>query len=187
MKRNDTGTIFLRVILTALCLGLYAFIFANSAMTGGESASQSSSVVALVQRVFKAIAPNSFVATAQGKDYEKLHAIIRTLAHFAEFGALGALLVWCFASYTDRAVWFLVPFALILFSPIVDECIQLFTSARVADIKDLIVDTLGGCAGALFAGITLVIGVAVKRKKEGNNGKKGIRNCPYQIQQKNLV
>ncbi len=182
MKQNNTGTIWLRVILTALCVGMYAFIFYNSARTGDESASQSSSVVALVQRICKAIAPNSFIANAQGKDYEKLHAIIRTLAHFAEFALLGALLVWCFASYTHRAVWFFVPLALVLFSPIVDECIQLFTSARVADVKDLVVDTLGGYAGALFAGITIWIGIAVERKKEQNNGKKRTGNCAYQIQ-----
>ena len=182
MKQSKTGTIWLRVILTALCVGMYTFIFYNSARTGDESASQSSSVVALVQRFFKAIAPNSFIANAQGKDYEKLHAIIRTLAHFAEFALLGALLVWCFASYTNRAVWFIVPLALVLFSPIVDECIQLFTSARVADVKDLVVDTLGGYAGALFAGVTLWIGSAVKRKKEQENGKKRTGNCADQIQ-----
>ena len=182
MKVAKKGKIFLRVILTALCIGVYAFIFGNSARTGAESSAQSGSVVAFVQRIFKAIAPNSFIANAQGKDYERLHAIIRTLAHFAEFALLGALLIWCFASYTMKPVWFIVPLALVLFSPIVDECIQLFTSARVADVKDLITDTLGGYAGALFASITLWIGKSIYKKKERNNGKKGFGNCAYQIQ-----
>lgn len=179
MKVANKGNIYLRVILTALCIGAYAFIFGNSARTGTESSAQSSSVVAFVQRVFKAIAPNSFIATAQGKDYERLHAVIRALAHFAEFGMLGALLVWCFASYTSRGVWFIIPLALVLFSPIVDECIQLFTSARAAEVTDLITDTLGGYAGALFAGVTLWIGKAVKKKKEQNNGKKGFGNSAH--------
>lgn len=181
MKVAKKGKIYLRIILTALCIGAYAFIFGNSARTGAESSAQSGSVVAFVQRIFKAIAPNSFIANAQGKDYERLHAIIRTLAHFAEFGMLGALLVWCFASYNVRSVWFIVPLALVLFSPIVDECIQLFTSTRVADVKDLITDTLGGYAGALFAGVTIWVAKAIYKKKERNNGKKGFGNSAYQV------
>ena len=168
MKERNKGTIFWRVFFTALCLATYAFIFYNSARTGEESSAQSGSLVAWIQRVFKTIAPNSFIANAQGKDYEKLHSIVRTLAHFAEFGLLGASLIWCFASYTRRGFWFIVPLALILLSPVLDECIQLFASARVADVKDLIVDTVGGYAGALFAWITVVIASAVQKRR--NNG-----------------
>ena len=168
MKKQSTGTIFWRVFFTALCLATYAFIFYNSARTGEESSAQSGSLTAWVQRLFKAIAPNSFIANAEGEAYEKLHVAIRTLAHFAEFGLLGASLVWCFASYTREGIWFIVPVALILFSPVLDECIQLFASARVADVHDLIVDTAGGYAGAIFGWITTAIHSAIrKRRKNG--------------------
>ena len=185
MKKSCKGIIWLRVILTALCVGAYAFIFYNSAQSGEQSSAQSGSVVAFIQRVFKVIAPNSFIATAQGQDYQKLHAIVRTLAHFAEFTLLGALLIWCFASYTDRWFWFIVPLVLILLSPIMDECIQLFASARVADLKDIGIDTLGGYVGALFAWFTLV--VAKRMKKERENGKKRAGNCTHSVQQKDVV
>ncbi|MBQ8291105.1 MAG: VanZ family protein [Clostridia bacterium] len=166
-KRTDKKRTFFRILLTVLCVCVYAFIFYNSAQTEAASASQSGAVTDAVQDVAGVVAPESSVATATGKAYEELHSIIRTIAHFAEFALLGALLIWCCFSYTDRAFFFIIPLAMILVTPLADETIQLFASGRVADVKDVLTDIAGGYLGALFATFTIWIGLLIKNAKRG--------------------
>ena len=164
-RTNKGKIIALRIVLTLSLLALLAFIFSNSLRTGDESGAQSNIVTDFVQKVVGIVAPNSWIATATGADYEKLHASVRTLAHFSEFGLLGALLVWCWRAYTDDRLCLLFPVCLVLFIPVVDESLQAFTAGRVADISDLFVDSLGGICGLVFAVVTLIVGRAVLAKR----------------------
>ena len=166
--KTTRGKIILRILLTALCALVYAWIFSNSAKTGAQSSTQSYTVTKTVQKVAGVIAPESAIATASGDALDRLHNAIRTLAHFYEFALLGALLVWCYFSYTKDKSFAFLPFALILLTPIFDETVQSFTSGRVAEIADLFVDTAGGLAGCLFAFITVFIGgwIGKKRRKK---------------------
>ncbi len=164
-KKTGAGRVWLRVILTLLCLGVYAFIFYNSALAEAESVSQSSAVTDAVQDVAGVVAPESSVATATGEEYEKLHDVIRLLAHFAEFTLLGALLIWCCFSYTSEPFFFLIPVCLLTLTPVIDETIQLFSGGRVADLADILIDTVGGYLGVLFAFVTVWIGKGIKNRK----------------------
>ncbi len=157
MKTKIWKIVLLRVILTLACIGTLIFIFSNSVANGEQSSSSSSKVTNAVQNVAQVVAPNSFVATAKGEDYKILVGWVRTFAHFAEFALLGALLIWCYFSYTKNKAGVVVPFLLIGYVPLVDETIQLFSGGRAGQISDLIIDTLGGLAGAGFA--FLVLGV----------------------------
>ncbi len=166
------GKIFLRIILTALCLLVYAWIFSNSAKTGAQSSTQSYTVIKTVQKVAEVIAPESAIATATGEALDKLHNVIRTLAHFYEFALLGALLTWCYFSYTlDKAFMFL-PFTLVVLTPIFDEALQSFTSGRTAEVADLLVDTAGGLAGCVFALCTILIGFLIYKKRRNRKEKR---------------
>ena len=164
-ERKKSNPHLLRALLTALCVALLAFIFGNSAMPADESAAQSDFITDLVQKILKVFAPNSWAANATGADYERLHSIIRTLAHFSEFALLGALLVFTFRSYTRNGYAFVVCVCLIILIPILDETLQAFTSGRVADLADLYVDTLGGVIGGLFAALAVCIVGGIIRKK----------------------
>lgn len=167
MKKISLKTLLLRVFLTTACIGMLCFIFGNSMASADKSSASSSTVVNAVQSVAKVFAPNSFIATAVGEDYKKLVAWIRTGAHFAEFALMGALLVWCYFSYTKRWGTFIIPILLIFYIPFVDECIQLFSSGRAGEVADVIVDTLGGISGAVFALLTvgLIAWISKIRKK----------------------
>ena len=127
---------------------------------------QSLAITDSVQDVAQAIAPSSKVATAKGEDYDKLHNFIRNLAHFSEFALLGALLIVCYFSYTKDKAFCFLPFGLIVLTPICDECLQMFTAGRGAELKDMLLDTAGGCLGAL-AGLIIVglIWLIVKRSR----------------------
>ena len=164
--RTKKGKIIaLRVVLTAACVALVAFIFYNSLKTGDESAAESNIVTDTVQKIIGFFAPKSWIANATGAEYERLHSYVRTLAHFSEFGLLGALMSWCWRAYTSDKLCLLFPVCLVLFIPVLDESLQFLTAGRVADTSDLFVDTIGGICGLAFATITLIIGKAVLSKK----------------------
>ncbi len=170
-NRPTIQRIVLRAVLTALCVFVYAWIFSNSAKTGTQSSSQSHTVTKAVQKFVGFFAPNSFIATAAGEDFERLHSGVRTAAHFCEFALLGALLVWCYLSYTQDKAFAFLPFALVVLTPVFDEAVQSFTGGRAAEIKDLLVDTAGGLAGCVFAFITVWIGVTIYKKRVRNGRK----------------
>ena len=155
----------LRGALTLSCVAMLLFIFANSLQSGEESSALSLSVTIGVQKFFRVIAPSSFIATATGEAFELLHSALRLLAHFCEFALFGARVIWCCRSYTDKKAYFLIPVALVLFVPIIDELLQKFSNGRVADVQDVLIDVLGGVCGALFAAFTLFIGMKIYRRK----------------------
>ena len=74
-----------RILLSVACVFAVGFIFYNSKQTAVESTQQSSHAVEMVQQVVAVFAPNSSIITATGAEYDKLHAFVRTLAHFSEF------------------------------------------------------------------------------------------------------
>ncbi len=163
--RTQNKKIYLaRALLTLACLLLLAFIFGNSLKAGDESSAQSAEVVQAVQKVVGFFAPHSWIATATGEAYEKLHAVVRTLAHFSEFALLGALCSWCYRAYTAEKAYFFVVVFFVLFVPIVDEFLQTLTAGRVADIYDVWIDSAGGAVGIAFALLTLWIAKRIRRK-----------------------
>ncbi len=156
----------LRALLTALCLCMLAFIFGNSLQTGEQSSGLSRKVTDAVQKLCGLFAPESWIATATGEAYDKLHGIVRTAAHFSEFALLGALFCWCYRAYTRDKTFLFLPVGLLVLVPIVDEFLQRSSADRIADIADMLVDTAGGLCGFSFALLTLLIGFICKRKKE---------------------
>ena len=167
MEKITWKTVVARIVFTLACIGVMAFIFYNSMQTATESSSASNTVTDVVQKFVGVFAPDSWIATATGEDYKILTEYIRTFAHFAEFGVLGALLVWCYFSYTKDGWGLVVPFAFALYVPLVDECIQEFTYGRAAEVKDALVDTAGGLCGAVFAVmITLIVFAVMKKRKK---------------------
>ncbi len=157
----------LRIFLTVSCVGLICFIFSNSMEKASDSAARSGDVVEMVQEVVSYVAPNSPIATATGAEYDKLHHVIRKLAHFSEFALLGTLLIWCYFSYTLRKKLLFIPCAVMLLVPTADECLQLFFEGRGAAVTDVCIDVagcvFGGACALLVVGLTLYI---LHKKKE---------------------
>jgi VanZ family protein len=160
-KRN-----VLRAILTTATALLLIWIFSNSLQTGVESSSQSGKVMEIVQSVAAFIDPDSYIATATGEDYEFIHGIVRTIAHFSEFALLGALTGWCYFSYTKKAVYAYLPLAFLVCVPLVDEFLQSFTPNRAAEITDVLVDMAGAFTGLAFAVFTVWLGAVIYRKAQ---------------------
>ena len=170
VKAKRWKIVILRALLTLLCILMFAWIFSNSLKSGESSSKQSQTVVDSIQDVASVIAPDSSIANATGKDYEKLHMDIRTLAHFSEFALLGALLIWCYFSYTRAKLFLVIPFGIATLTPFVDEFLQTFSSGRAAEITDVVVDMLGLGFGMFLAFASLGVGVWLYRRKKKRSG-----------------
>ncbi len=88
---------------------------------------------------------------------------IRKIAHFSEYAVLGMLLsltFLCFGKIKKRFYLFSVPLSFLLASS--DELHQLFVPGRACRFTDVLLDTSGAAAGALF--IFLIV-ILFKKKK----------------------
>ncbi len=164
--------LLLRLFLTIACAFTLCFIFSNSLKTGEESAAQSSAAVDTLQTVVGWFAPNSPIATATGEAYERLHEIVRLIAHAAEFALFGALLIWCYFSYSGKIEYVIAPVCAVILVPFWDEYLQALTATRASELTDVMVDLCGGIGGALFAIATVALGLWIIKKRRKKYGER---------------
>ena len=143
LSNKKLTLLIISLILALLCV---IFIFSNSLKDGAESSEQSSSVYELVNDVTDALGFKNHVS----------HALVRNLAHIAEFALLGvflslalALLLRVDRSYSPlRTVLKLLPAAIICTGvAIIDEFIQFGSEGRAPQVSDALLDVLGTLIG----------------------------------------
>lgn len=134
MARKVRVWIFALLALTIIC-----FIFSNS-LQGSEESHEASGWVADFLRPI--LNPNGWL------DERMYHKLVRKLAHFTEFGALGVCLGGVVANVELRRRW-LYSAALSVGVACVDEFIQSFTG-RTNSITDVLIDTAGALCGLVF-------------------------------------
>jgi VanZ family protein len=91
------------------------------------------------------------------------HGLLRKLAHFSEFCALGMLLSWLFAMLREKKWAFVIPSMICgCLAACVDETIQRFIPDRGPGIKDVGIDSMG-----VILGISLLsLGYTIHQKKK---------------------
>ena len=124
----------LRICTVLLILNL-AFIWGNSLIPAERSQAFSDWMMSVLGSVPVEQAP------AAGS------AVLRKIAHFAEFAALGFLLAWLFALLRKR-IWLALFFGTA--AACLDETIQMFVPGRGPGILDVAIDTCGVLAGILL-------------------------------------
>ena len=161
LSRKKLTLLIISLTLALLCI---IFIFSNSLKDGAESSEQSSSVYELVNDVTDALGFKSHVS----------HALVRNLAHFAEFSILGAFLAMASAMAlgVDRkhsllcAAQKLIPAAaLCTLVAIVDELIQFGSEGRAPQVSDALLDILGALFGILAVWTAFIILRTAHNKK----------------------
>ena len=143
MKKQKTFTIFLALLL----LGTIIFIWCNSLQSVPESQAKSLGFLARI-KPFLGI----FVGSGNVTDH-----LVRKLAHFTEFGALGCELALLLA-LQKRVSWQLVvncAFVAMVVA-LTDETIQIFTG-RGSQVQDVWLDFAGACTGILF--VLIIVGL----------------------------
>ncbi len=170
MKNKFSKTTIIRAILLALIISVMVMIFVLSAQGGEESGATSEGFTAFVMGIFGInkdnTAPEMLV---------KIEGVIRTLAHFSEYAALGFLCTLFWLTYSlkrGRVLCYAVSFSALY--AVTDEIHQIFVPGRAAQFADFLVDTSGALCGSLlvFALALIAAGIINRRKKTRKTKKK---------------
>jgi len=123
-------------------------IFFLSAQSGVESDGLSSKVTELMLGLINQVVPAFSSSMA---DYAYLNRAVRKLAHFLLYLALGLLSVQALRKngFTGRKPLVLGVIICALYA-VTDELHQTFVPGRSGQIGDVILDTVGGLAGAIL-------------------------------------
>ena len=146
MRRTDKR---LRLCVTLLVCNLI-FIWGNSLLPGELSGAFSDWVKALLAKLF---AGDPGEVSGGG--------LLRKVAHFAEFTALGMCLAWLHGMLDKGRVR---PFVWGVLAASVDETIQRFVPDRGPSIRDVCIDS----AGVLTGIVLLWTGYSVLKKRSAN-------------------
>ena len=151
MKGKKSRAVIIYIITAAtLC-----FIWTHSLMPESVSSEES-------QGVLRFLEPLLELFVGQGNVTNHL---VRKLAHFAEFSALGFELYLIFAvHFSDFWKRLVLSLNLGLLAALIDETLQLF-SRRGALVGDIWLDFSGVAAGSLFAALILYLINRSKQKR----------------------
>ena len=144
------------VLFTVLSLLIMAFIYGNSIPSIPESRETSLSIAALLRPLLD---------PKHRLDDEVYHILVRKLAHFVEYGALGTSLT-ALAAQFEWKKWHLpvAPMVVSVLVALSDEGLQYFTG-RGNSMKDVGIDSCGALCGMLF--VLAVIWLIKQRKQVG--------------------
>lgn len=135
--------------LSALSL-LLAFIWGNSLLPGYLSGAFSD----WFKGILKCIFPFLFSGTPGASD----GGLLRKLAHFTEFAALGACLCWLYGMIsTTQTRQMVLSLICGILAASVDETIQRFVPGRHGCLTDVCIDTAGVTAGILLFTVAYLI------------------------------
>lgn len=146
MIRTDKRLRLCKVLLVCNLI----FIWGNSLLPGEVSGAFSDWVKSLLAALF----PGSLDSAAGG-------GLLRKIAHFTEFAALGMCLAWLFGMLQKEK---LLPFGCGVAAACIDETIQRFVPDRGPSVKDVCIDSCGVVTGMLL----LYLGHTYWRKRSTN-------------------
>lgn len=153
MKFKQKSLLFARILLSFLTLLLVAFIFSNSMQNAEVSGASSGRIMAFLNNLMSIF----------GIDFVFTQVIVRTLAHFCEFGLLGVLSMLTMLSFFSvKAKSMLLSMLCFSLVALIDECIQLFSEGRAFEVSDLVIDITGGLLGAVCV---FLIALLIRNKK----------------------
>ncbi len=133
-----------------------AFIFTQSLLSPSASGQESDAVAGFLSNIFPA---DSFIIRN-----------LRQLAHFAEYGILGAEISLYICLYVKNIILSsLASLGAAQSIALVDETLQIF-SGRVADVKDVWTDFLGFFTLSALTYLVFFVVKSLKLKKDKTNG-----------------
>lgn len=139
---NGTGASRrMKAVLFSLTAAMLLFAWIHSCFPADLSSRESEGVFRLVYRIFGMF----------GMEQAVTEQLIRKLAHFSEFAAIGGLLLSCAYCFDRRKPYRYAPQVLLaaLSAALIDETIQLFVEGRAGMIADVWIDLGGAVTGAL--------------------------------------
>lgn len=138
----------LRILLIALVILFTGFIFSQSLVEGDASTEVSQGAELAVNGVLAKL----------GLALRLSEHLLRKMAHFAEYAALGILLMLTLRLFVqrvrERLAW---PLLLGLMVAVVDETIQAYVPGRSSQVTDVILDFSGVAAGLALGWVVFLV------------------------------
>lgn len=153
----EKGNYLCRIIMILITAGLIAFAFIHSSMTADESGAESAATMGFLQSIINFL----------GIKFELTDHIVRKIAHFTEYTAIGIMLMNTAYSFNKSRPYLFCPHILFagLFTAVIDETIQLNVPGRAGLITDVLLDFLGILTGIIVMFVILIIYKAIRQKR----------------------
>ena len=147
--------IFKRVLFLIILAIAFYIIFNFSAQDGELSGSLSKKVTEFIVKVISKI--KTMDITTQIRWIEKLHPIIRKLAHWGVYTVVGFSVMGFMCTFDMKNIFkLLISFAVGVTYAVTDEIHQYYIPGRNASIIDVGIDSIGVLTG-IFILITLIV------------------------------
>ena len=147
--------IFKRILFLIMLAVTFYIIFNFSAQDGDTSGSLSLKVTEVIVKVLSKIKDMDDVLKLHY--IEKLHPIIRKLAHFSIYTVVGFSIMGFMCTFDKRNIFKVVTsFCIGATYAVSDEIHQYFTPGRSARVLDVCIDSLGVLAG-IFILVVLIV------------------------------
>ena len=152
MERQLRMKKVITVIAVCLLIAVYIMIFLFSADDAAESSSLSVSVTRkLINLYYHFFSGNNNAVLTVPVVTDDAEAIVRKMAHFTEYMAVGFLSFGIAVIWMQRIKAGIVAVTLQVFlSAGLDEIHQYFVPGRYASFRDGLIDTAGGIAGIMI-------------------------------------
>lgn len=148
MQKADRWALIFKTVFTLITLSVIWFIFSNSAEIAEVSGGKSALVTAWLNQLLQALSLGLRLS----------EALVRKLAHFAEYTLLGFWLVLTLRVYTRRVLPYISwPLFLGLATAVTDETLQTFIPGRAGQLRDVCIDFAGVSAGILCGLILMLL------------------------------
>lgn len=146
-----------RIIIITLTALMIAFVFIHSLLPATVSDQESEGVLDFIYNILTSIGINA----------EINNHIIRKLAHFTEFTALGMMLTSCAYSFNrfKPYKYSVHIFFAGLCTAVIDETIQLFVEGRSGQITDVLLDFSGIVTGTAIMILFYIIYIRIRKRK----------------------
>jgi len=147
--------IFKRILFLLILIITFFVIFNFSAQDGEESGAISQKVTEFIVKVISKV--KTIDMSTKLRYIEKLHPIIRKLAHFGVYTVVGFSVMGFMCTFDIRNIFkLLISFGVGITYAISDEVHQYFIPGRNASVIDVCIDSLGVLTG-IFILITLMV------------------------------
>jgi len=158
-----------KLVLKIICLALTAFVLFWIFVMSGQNADESSNTSDIVTYFIAGIIKPGFKSMTAEEQAEYVASIshyVRKAAHFTEFAALGALLLFDLHLFgVKRFLTVYIAFLSGFVFACLDELHQLFIPGRACMFTDVLIDSGGVAVGCVFAILVILIVAAIKKKR----------------------
>ena len=132
------------IVFTVLSVSVMIIIFLFSSQTGDESREMSDQVRAVLEAIILNVMG---AGELQERVFGTLELLLRKGAHAFLYALLGLFVAAALDSYGVKKNRFLITIVFCFFYAVSDETHQYFVDGRNAAFTDVIIDTIGACAG----------------------------------------